>query len=525
MNNVNILVEAKKEYTGQLQKILRPRIYEGFKSIYEDIINVSAKELEENKIQNTSLTKAFQKILKEVPQWNHDMINNEFNRIVTLSNCDYFDSLIEAVFITNTKILTSVQINDSKSLNIKINIPQPSHFIHKCYMKCANEFYKNPYIFDISKNISPKEKHNNLREALLLIDSGINNAISDLLPIGDILKQGLTKNNSNAQSDDEQNKNDMKVSEEDDEDDDDEDDEDDEDDDDEEKDDVENDVEKVNKLEINENIIDNNENYTEIRNNNNEHLNVEHLNNEHLNNEELNEENVSVTSFTEKEPTKIIDLNNEELKIISPQLSSNLNEELKVITPELNNDLNNNVKVSEVVKNNTLTSVSEIENKHETKEIVYTKVTPPFATKIKGVEKVELNKTKNIETNIVPLKKSNDVINLTDVEPIYQPKKIIQPQYKPIIQNSQFIKNIKSTKFKNKLSGGSNRENNSFYKKKYEENSANYNSISDNLKDNIITTLDDLKSTQKSVKIIKNKIMLDDASSDEDDNSNVDLDL
>ena len=145
MNNVNILVEAKKEYTGQLQKILRPRIYEGFKSIYEDIINVSAKELEENKIQNTSLTKAFQKILKEVPQWNHDMINNEFNRITTLSNCDYFDSLIEAVFITNTKILTSVQINDSKSLNIKINIPQPSHFIHKCYMNCANEFYKNPH--------------------------------------------------------------------------------------------------------------------------------------------------------------------------------------------------------------------------------------------------------------------------------------------------------------------------------------------------------------------------------------------
>ena len=523
MNNVNILVEAKKEYTGQLQKILRPRIYEGFKSIYEDIINVSAKELEENKIQNISLTKAFQKILKEVPQWNHDMINNEFNRIATLSNCDYFDSLIEAVFITNTKILTSVQINDSKSLNIKINIPQPSHFIHKCYMKCANEFYKNPYIFDLSKNISPKEKHNNLREALSLIDSGITNAISDLLPIGDILKQGLTKNNSNPQADEEQNKNDGKVSEEEeddaeDEDEEDEDEEDEEDDD--EEDDEENDVEKVNKLEINENVIDNNENYTEIRNNNNENLN-----NEHLNNEKLNGENASITSLSEKEPTKIIDLNNEELKIISPQLSSNLNEEFKVITPQLSNNLNEEVKIGEVGENNTLTSVTEIENKHETKEIVYTKVTPPFASKIKGVEKVELNRERNIETNIVPLKKNNDVINLTDVEPIYQPKKVIQTPYKPIIQNSQFIKNIKNTKFKNKLSGGSNRENNSFYKKKYEENSANYNSISDNLKDNIITTLDDLKSTQKSVKVIKNKIMLDDASSDEDDPTNVDLDL
>jgi len=519
MNNVNILVEAKKEYTCQLQKILRPRIYEGFKSIYEDIINVSAKELEENKIQNTSLTKAFQKILKEVPQWNHDMINNEFNRIATLSNCDYFDSLIEAVFITNTKILTSVQINDSKSLNIKINIPQPSHFIHKCYMKCANEFYKNPYIFDVSKNISPKEKHNNLREALSLIDSGINNAISDLLPIGDILKQGLTKNQV-IESIEEHNKNDDKISHEEEYEDaeDDDNEEDDTYDTDDSENNAENDqnnnekeeniVKEVNKLEYNENVINNNENYTEIRNNNENVVdNNENYTEIRNNNENIidNNENVSITSYTEKEPTKIIDLNNEELKIITPQLRSNLNEE---------------VKIGKLVENNTLTSVSKIENKHETKEIVYTKVTPPFASKIKGVEKV-----KNVETNIVPLKQNNDVINLTDVEPIYQPKKVIQPQYKPIIQNSQFIKNIKNTKFKNKLSGGSNRENNSFYKKKYEENSANYNSISDNLKDNIITTLDDLKSTQKSVKVIKNKIMLDEASSDEDDVTNVDLDL
>ena len=64
MNNINILVEAKKEYTNQLQKILTPRLYEGFKSIYEDIISVLSKELEEKKTQNSSLIKTFQKMLK-----------------------------------------------------------------------------------------------------------------------------------------------------------------------------------------------------------------------------------------------------------------------------------------------------------------------------------------------------------------------------------------------------------------------------------------------------------------------------
>ena len=107
----------------------------------------------------------------------------------------YFDNLIEAVFIANTKILTSVQINDSKSQNIKINVPQPSHFIHKCYIECAKEIYKNPYIFDNSKGLTPKEKHNNLRESISIIELSINNAIRNLLPIRDILKHGLTKNN------------------------------------------------------------------------------------------------------------------------------------------------------------------------------------------------------------------------------------------------------------------------------------------------------------------------------------------
>jgi len=208
MNSLNILVEAKKEYTNQLQKILTPRIYEGFKSIYEEIIKVLTDEIQEKKTQSSSVIKTFQKTLKEIPQWNQEMINNEYNRIEKTSNCDYFDNLIEAIFITNTKILTSVQIND-KTQNIKINIPQSSHFIHKCYMECAKEIYKNPYIFDQSKNLLSKEKHNNLRDALNLIDNSINNAIRNLLPIRDILMQGITKNNisllANLDSNEEKN--------------------------------------------------------------------------------------------------------------------------------------------------------------------------------------------------------------------------------------------------------------------------------------------------------------------------------
>jgi len=500
-NNINILVEAKKEYTLQLQKILKPRIYEGFKSIYEDIIDVSAKELEENKIQNSSLIKSFQKILKEVPQWNIDNIKNESERIIKISNCDYFDSLIEAVFITNTKILTSVQINETKPINIKINIPQPQHFIHKCYMKCANEFYKNPYVFDNSKNISPKEKHNNLREALSLIDVGINNAISDLLPIGDILKKGLTKNKyeeDNEQDDDEQA----------------DDEQDDEQDDDEENADEQDADEENEKKE--QNIIMN-EKDDNIQLNNSENY-IDIGKSDFNKDEEINETLTHVSEATEKEASKVINLNNN-------------NDDIKIIIPKIDEQKNDYI-------DNLNELPQQLESTPEIKKIVYSKVTPPFANLIKN--------NNNINNNNIVKNNNNDVINLTNVEPIYEHKKIVQPQFMnildnesikntdetPLIQkteknnlhNNHFIKNIKNMKFKNKLVGGSNNKSNmSFYKKKYEENSANYNYISDNLKDNIITTIDDLKNTQQSVKIIKNKINIDDASSDEDEPSLLNL--
>ena len=191
MNSVSVLVEAKKEYTNQLQQVLTPRIYEGFKSMYEDIINLLSEEVMEKRVQNASIIKTFQKSLKEIPVWNNEMIKNEYSRIEKASNCDYLENLIEAVFISNTKILTSVQINGDTSMNIRINVPQPQHFIHKCYIECSKEIYKNPYIFDNSKTLTPKERHTNLRETISLLNHGVTNAVRDLLPIRDILKQGL----------------------------------------------------------------------------------------------------------------------------------------------------------------------------------------------------------------------------------------------------------------------------------------------------------------------------------------------
>ena len=480
MENINILVEAKKEYTNQLQKILRPRIYEGFKSIYEDIINLSSKELEENKIQTSSIVKTFQKTLKEIPQWNNDMIKNEHNRIETLSNCDYLENLIEAVFITNTKILTSVQIN-KKSQNIKINIPQSPYFIHKCYMKCAIELYKNPYIFDQSKILTPKEKHNNLREALQLIDLSINNAISDLLPIRDILKTGLTKNNNSEEPEQKEENTTTYLSE-------------------------ETQVEDV--ISIPDKKINITEQSNQIEKKNiSEINNIEEDSDEELEDEELEDEIVLEDKNEILEDDNEVKLEEKSKEDFFVPIKKNIKE---IITP-IHTPEPHNLKVIDLNKENTKDTEEEtkvFEGK-ELKKIVYNKISPPFASKIKkgGVIKIDLNENANENVN------EHIKEDFTDKKEILVDKN----------NNNNFIKKIKNSKFIKNRFNTTFEKNNSFYKKKYEENSANYNSISDNLKDNILTTIDELKNTQNSFKIIKNKIMLNEASSDEEDNIPLDL--
>jgi len=197
MNSIPVLVEAKKEYTNQLQQILAPRLYEGLKSIYDDLLVALSNEMIESNVQSSSAVKAFQRSLREIPLWNQDMINNEYNRIEKISKCDYFEKLLEAVFVTNIKILSSVQLNENAQ-NYKINVPSSSHFVHKCYIECSKELYKNPYIFDMSRNLSPKERHSNLRDSLNVINHSISNAVREMLPIREILSQGLLEKESQS---------------------------------------------------------------------------------------------------------------------------------------------------------------------------------------------------------------------------------------------------------------------------------------------------------------------------------------
>ena len=181
--NLAILVDAKTEYTKQLVNILLPYIYSGIKDIYNE-----AKEecLESGLMENTLAV--FQKKLSCIPKWNQEVIDNKYENIVISSKCDWLEDLIMAVFVSHTRILTSINFNKSKN-KVNLKIPKVDHFIHLCYIEVARCFWKNPYLFD--DTINKYEVQRNRREAEKLIESQIQETIRRQLPVKNILKEYL----------------------------------------------------------------------------------------------------------------------------------------------------------------------------------------------------------------------------------------------------------------------------------------------------------------------------------------------
>jgi hypothetical protein len=183
--NSPIFSQAKLEYTNQLIDTLTPHIFDGIKSIYDEAITVNSV----NRTQ--SITLLFRDFLENVPSWSNVLIEAETERIIKMSKCDWLDDLITAVFISHTKILTSIGTNSS---NIDLIIPKITNFIHKCYINIARETWKNPYLFTDYSIASEYQK--NMRTVELIIKESIENTIRQLLPIKEILKHNLDTHDS-----------------------------------------------------------------------------------------------------------------------------------------------------------------------------------------------------------------------------------------------------------------------------------------------------------------------------------------
>ena len=183
--SVTVLVDAKEEYTKQLISILKPCIYQGIKSIYMDAKDICNQD---NTPDNTLIV--FQDLLSRIPKWSQDIITKEYTRITNVSKCDYIDDLLKVVYVSHIKILTIVH-SAQKNKKLSLKVPSGNHFIHLCYIECAREFWKDPYLF--SDRVSKYEHQKNMRDSETMISECIAETIRKQLPVRHILKEFLNE--------------------------------------------------------------------------------------------------------------------------------------------------------------------------------------------------------------------------------------------------------------------------------------------------------------------------------------------
>lgn len=181
--NLSTIIESKNEWCARLTNTLTPCVIEGLRSIFTEAYDVCLENSEETKYLMT-----FQNFLNNIPKWSAEIVENEKQRIITSSACNYLEDLITCVHITQLKSLTSTRVG-LKQKKINIDIPDLHKFIHKTYINVARKVYVNIYLFE--KNIKPLQVQKNNRELELLIKECILNTIRESIPIEHILQMYL----------------------------------------------------------------------------------------------------------------------------------------------------------------------------------------------------------------------------------------------------------------------------------------------------------------------------------------------
>jgi len=178
--NITSITESKNEWCARLTNILTPNLIEGIKSIFEEAYKLCLENDEDEKYLMT-----FQNLLNNIPKWSSELVNNEKNRILTSSGCNYLEDLLSCVYITQLKALTVTRVG-LKQKKINIDIPDINQFIHKTYINLARKIYVNVYLFE--KDIQPLQIQKHNRELEIIVKECILNTIRDSIPLENILK-------------------------------------------------------------------------------------------------------------------------------------------------------------------------------------------------------------------------------------------------------------------------------------------------------------------------------------------------
>lgn len=176
MDNLNVLVEAKKEYLGQLCHLMTPVMIQVFQDMYDEATKLS---------KGRQVLIMYQKLLKEVPNWSNAMSKSHSDNIT--ERCAWFSDLLAAVFVACTKILSSVRLKaDNKKISLKL--PTNEVFIQTVYNNAAKNLYKDPYVYHEEQSEYIRDEKLTTRFSVCIEES-----IKELIPVQQILQTYMSQ--------------------------------------------------------------------------------------------------------------------------------------------------------------------------------------------------------------------------------------------------------------------------------------------------------------------------------------------
>ena len=193
------LIDTRNEYIEHIQDILSVAISKRIYAIYTEMMD-EKKGL-----------KGFQNELYSIRKWNNNIVSDEYKKIVKYTKCKYLSNLIKIIIITTIKI--KIYEYREQFDNIKIKIPNPEDFVHKCYINAAAFSWKNAYLYN-RNNIKDAEYQNNLNIIEENIRAIIKKTFRDFVPFDEIFKQiedNLTENVKQFKDDEGNDEEDVEV--------------------------------------------------------------------------------------------------------------------------------------------------------------------------------------------------------------------------------------------------------------------------------------------------------------------------
>ena len=173
---LTILVEAKREYIGQLCLLMCPVMIETYETMYEEAYKLA---------KGRKVLVMYQKLLKEVPNWSDAMSKQHTDNIT--NRCAWFNDLLAAVFVSCVKILSAVRLNkDNKKISLKL--PTNEVFVQTCYNNVAKDLYRDPYIYHETQN--EHARNDKLYERFCVC---IETTVKELIPVQQILQTYMSQ--------------------------------------------------------------------------------------------------------------------------------------------------------------------------------------------------------------------------------------------------------------------------------------------------------------------------------------------